>query len=205
MKLGLLIRTVLNLKPKQIIWLVINRFCKTKHSRFEAPICQLKCFQEVPIPRRQSLRGDNFTFINLNSNFSDWNYVGNGTLFTYNLNYFDFINDGVVCKEETIRWIDKFIHDIPNVTWGLDPYPTALRTINWIKFFSRYPECATKERLDSLFSQIRHLERRLEYHLLGNHLLENAYALFIGSSYFDDGSLKRKAVRLLYSQLEEHL
>ena len=67
---------------------------------------------------------------------------------------------------EGVRWIDRFIADMPTNRVGLDPYPIALRAINWVKFFSRFPMESTAERRDSLYSQLRLLERKLEYHCL---------------------------------------
>lgn len=50
-----------------------------------------------------------------------------------------------------MKWIDKFIDDLPNNKVGLDPYPIALRGINWVKFFTLYPTYKTKDRINSLF------------------------------------------------------
>ena len=94
-----------------------------------------------------------FTFLNKSHSFSDWNFVDYGTLFTYNQNYFDFINDGFVKKDEALGWIDKFIADIPKIKWGMDAYPIALRSINWMKFFCKHPDVATQSREDSLWSR----------------------------------------------------
>lgn len=106
---------------------------------------------------------------------------------------------------EGARWIDRFIADMPTNRVGLDPYPIALRAINWVKFFSRFPMESTAERRDSLYSQLRLLERKLEYHLLGNHLLEDAYALYIGSAYLKDSCMHGRASRLLRRQLREQV
>ena len=110
-------------------------------------------------------------------------------------------------------WIDLFNSTLTtnpqllslNSQLLLDPYPIALRSINWIKFFLRYPEAATKPRVDSLYSQIKLLEKKLEYHLLANHLLEDAYALYISAAYFQDERLLKKATKLLLEQLKEQI
>ena len=88
---------------------------------------------------------------------------------------------------------------------GLDPYPIALRCINWVKFFCSHPETATKSRLDSLWSQYQLLERKLEYHLLGNHLLEDAFSLAIGGHYFGDEHMKQKGMKLMLQELNEQI
>lgn len=45
----------------------------------------------------------------------------------------------------------------------------------------------------------------VEYQLLGNHLLEDAYALFIASIYFSDKKMYDKASCLLYKELDEQI
>lgn len=203
MNYKLLLNTVNHLKPTQVVFQMINRIHKARYVQMSAPAHKILEMTAEPIPRYESLNGDEFTFLNLTHKFSDWNFVGYGTLFTYNQNYFDFINDGKVNEQESCQWIDKFITEIPTITWGMDPYPIALRSINWIKFFCKHPKCATKVRENSLWSQLCLLDKRLEYHLLGNHLLEDAYALYIGGCYFNDKKLKDKAYRLLIRQLDE--
>lgn len=205
MNISRLLHTLVYLKPKQIIFQLRKFVVKPKYVQMSAPTHKLPSMMTAPIARYEGVNGDIFTFINLSYKFENWNYVGNGTLFTYNLNYFDFINADNVTEEEACRWIDRFINDIPTITWGLDPYPIALRGINWIKFFCCHPECSTKEREDSLYSQYRLLERKLEYHLLGNHLLEDAFSLTIGGYYFGDERMKQKGMKLLQQELQEQI
>ena len=203
MNYKLLFHTILHLKPIQVLYQVKNRLFKAKYVAFSAPTHNTLELKTNPIARFQSLNGDEFTFLNLTHKFTNWNFVDNGTLFTYNQNYFDFINTENVKAEEACKWIDKFIAEHTSITWGMDPYPIALRTINWMKFFCKNPKCITKVREDSLWSQLNLLEKKLEYHLLGNHLLEDAYALYIGGCYFQDEGLRKKGYRLMLEQLHE--
>lgn len=205
MNISRLFHTILYLKPKQIIFQLRKFVVKPKYAQMAASIHEMPKMITAPVERYKGVEGDVFTFLNLSYKYDGWNYVGNGTLFTYNLNYFDFINAGGIKKEEACQWIDLFIDDAPAITWGMDPYPIALRGINWIKFFCRHPECATKEREDSLYSQYRLLEHKLEYHLLGNHLLEDAFSLTIGGHYFCDERMKQKAMKLMLQELKEQI
>lgn len=205
MNIHQLFHTISYLKPIQVIYQLKNLVEKPKYIQMSAPIHEKPVLMTEPIARYKGIEGDVFTFINLCYKFEDWNYVGNGTLFTYNLNYFDFINSDSFLTEEACQWIDRFINDIPTITWGLDPYPIALRGINWIKFFCCHPECATKNREDSLYSQYRLLERKLEYHLLGNHLLEDAFSLTVGGHYFGDKHMMQKGTKLLMKELQEQI
>lgn len=203
MNIKLLFRTVRHLKVTQIVHQVKNRIYKAKYVPKSAPAHTIPVLEIEPIPRYKSMDGEKFTFLNLTHHFTDWNFLGNGTLFTYNQNYFDFINTDDIETDEACRWIDRFIADQPSITWGMDPYPIALRSINWMKFFCKHPECVTKKREDTLWSQLCLLEEKLEYHLLGNHLLEDSYTLYIGGCYFNNIPLKQKGYKILIAQLKE--
>ena len=203
MNLLKILRVVRELKWTQIWHQILNRATHAKFEGIESPSHDIPVLLTQPISRYLSLKDSEFTFLNLRKEFSDWNFIGNGPLWAYNLNYFDYINQPEMSCEVACSWIDRYIADIHTVTWGLDPYPIALRGINWIKFFCRQPECATKEREDSLYSQYRLLERKLEYHLLGNHLLEDAFSLYIGAAYFADEAMMQRARRLLMRELKE--
>lgn len=209
MDYGLLLRTVIHLRPTQVYHQIKYRLVKPKFQVFSSPVSvdrlAVSGFKTEPIPKNHCLEGNRFMFLNLEHEFSDWNYTGNGMLWAYNQNYFDFINQPELTKDEGLYWIDKFIYDLSSNKVGLDPYPIALRSINWIKFFLRYPEAATRLRVDSLYSQVKLLEKKLEYHLLGNHLLEDAYALYIGASYFWDKRMLKNATKLLFAQLKEQI
>lgn len=211
MNYGLLFRTVKQLKPTQVFYQVKYRLKKPAYVAQEAPNLdssfkfQVSRLKAEPIPKYKCLVGEKFSFLNLEHEFAGWNFTENGMLWAYNQNYFDWINQDGYSEEEGCKWIDKFIKELPDNKVGLDPYPIALRSINWVKFFCRYPDAATKPRLDSLYSQIKLLEKKLEYHLLGNHLLEDAYALYIGASFFNDQPLLQKAKKLLLPQLDEQV
>lgn len=206
MNIPLLLRTIRHLRHTQVFYQVKNRLVKPAYVALEAPKIEVSDrLKTEPVARYTSWDGNHFTFLNLEHDFVGWNFTENDMLWTYNQNYFDWINQEGITKDECCNWIDKFIKGLSGNKIGLDPYPIALRSINWIKFFCRYPECATKERLDSLYSQLRILEKKQEYHLLGNHLLEDAYALYIGAVFFNDERLLKKAERLLLSQLKEQI
>ena len=236
MNYGLIYRTVRHLRPTQVWHQVKYRLVKPKYVAMAAPLTAnrstLTALKTEPIPRYKSLEGNRFTFLNLEHEFSTWDFTGHGMLWAYNQNYFDWINQGImvngewlmVNESEGCKWIDKFIEEaVAPLTarsalplgssknrstlnsMTMDPYPIALRSINWIKFFCRYPETATKERLDALYSQVRLLEKKLEYHLLANHLLEDAFALYISGAFFGEERLLRKAKKLLLGQLKEQI
>lgn len=207
MNYRLLYRTVKHLKPTQLFYQVKYRLIKPMYVTYDSSGFKFQGsgLKTEPIPKYKCLEGDRFTFLNLEHEFAGWSFIGNGMLWAYNQNYFDWINQKEIKQEECCYWIDKFIEELPSNKIGLDPYPIALRSINWIKFFCRYPENATKARLDSLYSQLSLLEKKLEYHLLGNHLLEDAYALYIGGAFFHDERILKSATKLLLGQLKEQV
>ena len=206
MNIPLLYRTIRHLKSTQVFYRVKNRLIKPAYVALEAPTFDIpELMKTYSIPKYNCLNGEVFSFLNLTYKFAGWTYTDNGMLWAYNQNYFDWLNQKNTTREEGCIWIDKFIEDLPTNKIGLDPYPIALRSINWIKFFCRHPECATQQRLDSLYSQLRLLEKKVEYHLLGNHVLEDTYALYIGGAFFNDKRLLQKAEKLLVNQLKEQI
>ncbi|HHH37104.1 MAG TPA: prenyltransferase, partial [Epsilonproteobacteria bacterium] len=150
-----------------------------------------------------------FTFLNLSHTFEkieavDWNYPDHGKLWTYNLNYFDFLNQRDLEKAQGIALIRDFIARIAKSRDGMEPFPIALRGINWIKFLNMHA-VHDREIDDSLYAQYDILMDNLEYHLLGNHLLENGFSLLFGGYYFRDQRLFDKAWEILIQELSEQV
>ena len=212
MNLLLLFRTLCNLKLIQILYQIKYRLIKPLNNEQKAPVSRMrKCYYGVtPIPKTISLfSGSHITFLNIGGSFRDWGYTDNGMLWAYNLNYMDWLNQVGGTFEEGAEWIDKFISEFESNIVGLDPYPIALRGINWIKFITKYYNQIDLSKLrrwnDSLYSQYKLLEKKLEWHLMGNHLLEDAYSLFIASIYFNDRRMYRRYSRLLKQELSEQI
>ena len=208
MNFKLLYDTVSHLKIKQIVYQVIYRILRVKYRDYNISDFSFGTFTPC-ISRYACCENDNFEFLNLNKQFSGWNDTTNGMLWAYNLNYMDWLNQKDFPVKEGIQWIDMFIADLHTNRVGLDPYPIALRGMNWIKFIMRnrseIPQGKLHKWLDSLYSQYRLLEKKLEYHLLGNHLLEDAYSLYFASLFFRDARMFRKASKLLKSELDEQI
>jgi hypothetical protein len=148
-----------------------------------------------------------FTFLNLSKQFDEtieWNYSQYGKLWTYNLTYFDFLHQPSMSKEEGIQLIYSFIDQMDSIKDGIEPFPISLRGINWIKFLIKNHITATKIN-DSLFAQYHILLDNLEYHLLGNHLLENAFSLLFASYYYQNEKFYIAAKKILFTELEEQI
>ena len=73
---------------------------------------------------------------------------------------------------------------------GWESYPTSLRIINWVKWnFSG--NTLSDSCVDSLALQVRWLNKRIEWHILGNHLFSNAKALVFAGIYFRGKEAKK--------------
>ncbi|TDO26923.1 heparinase II/III family protein [Sediminibacterium goheungense] len=148
-----------------------------------------------------------FEFIGLKQSFGDsidWNYQNHGKLWNYNLQYFSYLLDETLPSEERLRLLKDFSYQLLSSHVQPEPYPVSLRVINTLLFHSRYPITDTVV-LEALQKQIDYLDHNLEYHLLANHLLENAFSLFIASIYLSDRSLYEKSYQLLVTQLDEQI
>ena len=148
-----------------------------------------------------------FSFINLSHSFDDnidWNFNQFGKLWTFNLNYFDFLNQEKISKKTSLRLIHDFIKKHSLLKDGKESYPISQRGINWVKFLAQNSiKDASIE--NTLYHHYRILYRNLEYHLLGNHLLENAFSLLFGAYYFQDELLYFKSKELLQKELDEQI
>lgn len=152
-------------------------------------------------------KNQSFEFVNINHQFSngiDWNYGEYGKLWTYNLNYFDFLNQSDFSRDQGLRLINDYIENEDELKDGKEPYPITLRIINWVKFLSANK--VNNPKIDEiLYHHLRILLNNLEYHLLANHFLENAFALLFGAYYFQDNTIYLTSKKLLTSQLDEQI
>ncbi len=211
-KIGLYYDTLKYLKPSQFLWRVYYAF----RNRLQPPNLSIKA---KPVSKARSLalapslsnavsrRDQTFTFLNQPVTFSgsiDWNFADHGKLWTYNLNYFDYLGQPDMSKKEGLALIRTFIADTSRIQVGWEPYPISLRAINWIKFLIRH-QVEDPAIDEHLYAQYQLLGRSIEYHLMGNHLLENAFSLLFGAIYFQDRKLFKKAVQILTAQLREQI
>lgn len=164
------------------------------------------------------LDGCTFSFLNMTGQVrtaTDWDNPELPKLWRYNLHYFDDLNaEGAFGRFDSHRklirrWISE---NAPGVGSGWEPYPISLRVVNWIMWELGGRACgyASLERcaLDSLAVQVRWLVKRLEIHLLGNHLWANAKALIFAGAFFDGPEAEswlRKGVAIFERELKEQI
>ena len=211
-KIKLLINTIAYLRPIQVYYRLYY-FLRNRLFGYKIKKKKINDFNPIAWQNRFDYENsyfekkNSFTFLNISHSFSNkinWNFNQFGKLWTYNLNYFDFLNQENISKETGQRLIQDFIKKDALLKEGKDPYPISLRGINWVKFLSNNH---VKNELinNTLYFHYCILFKNLEYHLLGNHLLENAFSLLFGAYYFQDEELYNKSYDLLISELNEQV
>ena len=139
---------------------------------------------------------------------ADWNHAGKAKLFLYNVHYFDDLN--AVDAQERLALhsalIERWIVDNPAPLGnGWESYPLSLRIVNWIAHFSRR-DTVPQHWLDSLATQALYLSKRIEYHLLGNHLFTNAKALVFAGCFLENNDrLLSTGLAILQRELPEQV
>ena len=148
-----------------------------------------------------------FTFLNLSRSYKidiDWNDSIHGKLWTYNLNYFECLNQSDISKDDGVALMQNYVDSYSAHVDGKEPYPTSLRILNWIKYINQHQ--ILNESIDRTIGiDAYRLLDNLEYHLLANHLLENGFALLFAGVYLQDGSLLEKGSHIVESQLSEQI
>ena len=145
-KIKLFLNTVKHLKPIQLYY----RFYYYFRNKFfnkepvNSPVLvlnSLKWETKVNSASSFSKKSRTFTFLNISHNFQekiDWNYNEYGKLWTYNLNYFDFLNQKTINKkyileiryedllEDTPKSLSKIL-DFIGITLSQDNLKEAVR------------------------------------------------------------------------------
>jgi hypothetical protein len=129
-------------------------------------------------------------------------------LWRYNLHYLEWICalPPEEALEAALDWTRRHPPGPDAVGWA--PYPTSLRLASLCLLAASAPLPAAEELWASVWRQAEHLSRRLEYHLLGNHLLENGIALALVGGCFagsDADRWRHLGLRILLEQLPEQI
>jgi uncharacterized heparinase superfamily protein len=191
-KLRLIYDTVRHLRLRQVLYRIRMRAVSVRFRVIEVPSKQLgfPIFEDIAFQQPCLVGPKIFHFLSETHELSkfEWDTPALPMLWRYHLQYFDDLNaknSKVRFNEHVILlndWIDASL-PLDHVAWS--PYPTSLRIVNWIKWLSRHSEQVTVSVLRSLARQADILEQRVEYHLLGNHLIENARALIFAGAFLN--------------------
>ena len=115
-----------------------------------------------------------------------WHGPNREKLWRYNQHYFNDLNSrlAIARYQWHLNLLENWIKQNPPACGvGWDPYPTSLRVVNWIKW-SLSKGFLSDSCIQSLAIQVRYLFTRLEFHLLGNHIIANAKALIFTGLFF---------------------
>jgi hypothetical protein len=175
--------TLRHLQAKQVVYRAIR--C-TQPAGAHATIAE----QPFLLPRRPSLPvdappafdGRGFSFLNRRFMFDGndrWHPRGADDLWIFNVHYFRFLTalDPSVAVELVTDWLDMNT-DRRSAAWHA--YPISQRVREWIEWLLAHPQTDDALRaaaMRSLAEQVESLRRRLEFDVMGNHLLENAITL----------------------------
>lgn len=165
-------------------------------------------FVSFPSPPAPLYQAGRFCFLNKAHRFEDqidWDFMGYGKLWAYNLNYFEYLCQEDLPAEQGLELMRDFMANAALGGNAYEPFPTSLRAIFWIRFLMQVDRAAVEDIEVHLYRQLRHLSGYREYHLLGNHLLENGFALFAGACYFQCPFLLQSAAQVLQPELQEQI
>lgn len=210
--------TLRYLKPQQIYRRVWFRVTKPWPDNSPAPAIRYSVgIFHLPALRRASLLdSDTFSLLNRSGALSALGWVSEekadsvSKLWRYNQHYFDDLN--AVNAAERGEWhlalLQRWVaENLPGTGVGWDPYPTSLRIVNWVKWQSAgnaLPDVCVQ----SLAVQTRWLMRRIEWHILGNHLFANAKALIFSGLFFSGEEADQwlhKGLKIVGNQLPEQV
>lgn len=207
--------TIRYLKPIQVYGRIWFRLHKPK-VHISLPLPVRKCtgiWQPPPAKAPFMTAPDGFRFLGEEHALespADWNHPDREKLWLYHLHYFDDLN--AIGAAERHAWhkalIGRWIAENPvGAGNGWEPYPLSLRIVNWIQW-SLAGNNLDDGALKSLAMQAQFLSRRLEWHILGNHLLANAKALIFAGFFFEGPEAAGwldKGVQIFTKQLHEQV
>ncbi|TAH03047.1 MAG: hypothetical protein EAZ16_08690 [Sphingobacteriales bacterium] len=163
--------------------------------------------QQLLISHGTCSNGKSFNFLNSTHVFEqtvDWNFNGNGKLWNYNLQYFDYLFEPLLNEPIKQQLIIDFATQLLQNKVKPEPYPVSLRLMNWIIYTSQ-SGLSNPVVEKALKLQVHYLENNLEHHIQANHLLENYFSLSVAALYLQDAKLTKKAWLGLQKQLQEQV
>jgi uncharacterized heparinase superfamily protein len=209
--------TLKYLKASQIAWRLIRKFHKPqislKLNTLKVAQYNHEHWMQSILRGKPCFLGDEIELLSekLKVNDDIWHLSkSKDKLWRYNLHYFECllsqdasnIAKGLQLFESWLRMCRPYSED----AW--EPYPISLRIVNMIKCQLNNPGKLSAGMLESLYLQARYLFKIPEYHLLGNHLFENAKALFFAGVFFEGREAdkwRRLGWKLLEQQISEQI
>lgn len=207
--------TIRYLRSGQMLWRLWYSFYWPKMVKYSLAIpLAPNIYWKQAIDREVKLLSeDQAYFLGLEKNIADssiWQDDSLTKLWLYNLHYFDDLTS--INRDSRFDWhiklIDRWIDENPPIrSIGWEAYPVSLRIVNWVKWLLMGSK-ASEKMIQSLVDQTNFLHKRLEYHILGNHLLANAKALCFSGKYFSGvggGDWYEAGIKIYREQLAEQI
>lgn len=210
--------TLRHVKPVQVAYRIkyaLKRTSSLKKIGIEnkpfSPLLMLP-FPSVKKFVQRTETGVRVRFLNLSETYRegiDWADMKYGKLWNYHLQYGDFLKQTDLSVDFRKKLILDLYQWLEEGKLRPEPYPASLRIMNGIRFLSRHQNEleseSESELIEYVYSELHFLENHLEYHLLGNHLLENAFALLMGGTFFQKKEWIRTAESIFNEQISEQV
>jgi uncharacterized heparinase superfamily protein len=178
------LHTARHLKPGQVSNRVLRRFRHVPSFWSEAGSYELvlRHPQRPAATTASWTDGSNRRFIGLSGVLEGadrWRAPRLPRLWAYQLHYFRWLWEKPA--EAGLPFVRDWLTScLPGSGAGWEPYPLSIRIREWTEWLLANLDLPSHDRgamVASLAHQAHALERQLEFHLLGNHLLENAITL----------------------------
>lgn len=207
--------TLRHLKFVQLYGQITFRFKKIKPNTSAPPKLRKVTSQWVIPIEKESKLNSNADLVCLNqkkdvSSSKIWFDTTIDKLWLYNLHYFDYLHSDdskenpLLLRAFRKRWITE---NPPPFGCGWEPYTLSLRIVNLIKWFLVAND-ADKEDILSLAIQVRYLSKKIESHILGNHIIANAKALIFAGLFFQGQEAERwlkKGLKIFNREIAEQI
>lgn len=196
--------TIRYLKPQQIFWRVLYKLYTPKPDLTAAPLLRELANNWQPSIKKISAKISvtQYHFLNQEHDITAatiWNDPKIDKLWLYNLHYFTTYDPELI-----ERWLQE---NPPGKGIGWEPYPISLRIVNWIKHALSGNKLSTLA-IQSLAIQARFLSKKIEYHILANHLFANAKALVFAGCFFKGKEAEhwfKSGMRILNQEIKEQI
>lgn len=209
-----LFHTVRYLKSIQIFYRLYYKIIKpTSGSTSHLKVRDISWQIKFPTYKKSLFSNDkSFEFMKIKRSLKKegWKIINVPDLWLYNLHYFDDLNSPNSSEREDFLkellsdWIKN---NKQHSSIGWDSYPLSLRLVNIIKWIINVNN-SNEELISSMKKQYVWLSKRIEWHILGNHLFANAKALFFGSLFFENkknSKILKKSLKIINRELKEQI
>ncbi len=167
----------------------------------------------APIVKPRQIYYQTATFLNKSVDIASsniWNDLNQDRLWLYNLHYFNDLQCHTDAQHHVFlqNLIQRWTQENPPLDGcGWEPYPLSLRIVNWIKWHLQGNPLPEKIQTH-LAMQAQVLFQKIEWHLLGNHLLANAKACLFAGLFFQTKHANQWlqfGIKLINQQLKEQI